>query len=468
MGTAGAVVHQDGVQLVVSAAVPGATTLLTPANGALNTVLLPTLTWNAVAGAISYDVQIATDPAFTTIVASASGLAATNYTPGAALSPNTIYYWRVRANNGCGNTWSSTFAFRTYTTTCTTTSGATGAIQDAGGGAGCGTPRTTNFNLNVPAGGTINDVNVLNLAGTHTFINDLSFVLRSPAATNVQIMARSCAGEDNFGLNLDDEAAPGAWPCPPVGGGTYRPSNPLSAFDGQSSTGNWTLAITDNCRQDSGSLTSWSLQICTSAAAAAADYSDLSSGYGVAWHEGSGTLRLGPLWSADSSFAQDNDDPSDDGVVRTGGTWTAGSPVGLNVTVNGGDGNDFLACWFDWNNNGVLANPAEKTVAQPVNNGVNNINFNVPAGFDPGTDSVLDSRCRLYEAEPTAITSTETPDGGTVDGEVEDYRWGFSPTAVTLRGTRLGTVSNLAWLVGSLVAMMLLSLGVVVSRRRVS
>lgn len=126
-----------------------------------------------------------------------------------------------------------------------------------------GTP-TVNSILNVPSGGIITDVNVVNLNGTHTWINDLDFKLKSPAATTVQIMGRSCSSQDNFGLNLDDEAVPGSWPCPPVGGGTYRPTNPLSAFDGQNSTGTWTLTVKDNANADGGSLNGWGIQICTS------------------------------------------------------------------------------------------------------------------------------------------------------------------------------------------------------------
>lgn len=129
-----------------------------------------------------------------------------------------------------------------------------------------GTPSVSSI-ISVASGGTIVDVNVKNLVGTHTWINDLDFNLTSPAATAVQIMAQSCSSEDNWNLNLDDEAAPGSWPCPPTGGGTYQPSNPLSAFDGQSSTGTWTLRIDDNANLDGGSLTSWSLEICTSGVA---------------------------------------------------------------------------------------------------------------------------------------------------------------------------------------------------------
>jgi subtilisin-like proprotein convertase family protein len=128
-----------------------------------------------------------------------------------------------------------------------------------------GTPSISSI-LSVAGGGVIADVNVRNLNGTHTYFSDLDFNLISPAGTEVQIMAPSCSSTDNFNLNLDDEAAAGSWPCPPTNGGTYQPSNPLSAFDGQNSGGAWTLRIDDNANLDGGSLNGWGLEICTQGA----------------------------------------------------------------------------------------------------------------------------------------------------------------------------------------------------------
>ena len=45
--------------------------------------------------------------------------------------------------------------------------------------------------------------------------------------------------------------------------GTVIPRESLSAFNGQSSTGTWTLTISDAFNQDGGSLNSWSLNVCT-------------------------------------------------------------------------------------------------------------------------------------------------------------------------------------------------------------
>jgi bacillolysin len=116
--------------------------------------------------------------------------------------------------------------------------------------------------------GSISDVNVLGLSGTHGRFNDLDFNLISPASTEVEIMERSCttAASGAFSIDLDDSGtgpAP-AWACPPAGG-TFQPSNPLSAFNGQDGNGTWTLRVDDNVNGQSGSLTGWGLEICTAA-----------------------------------------------------------------------------------------------------------------------------------------------------------------------------------------------------------
>ncbi|MFZ2358388.1 MAG: hypothetical protein WA040_03520, partial [Anaerolineae bacterium] len=95
-------VQSKTVALEVVAAAPGAPTLLTPANGALNVPAAPTFTWNAAPGAASYSIQVATDAGFSTVVASASGLVAPTWTSNVTLNTSTLYYWRVQANNACG------------------------------------------------------------------------------------------------------------------------------------------------------------------------------------------------------------------------------------------------------------------------------------------------------------------------------------------------------------------------------
>jgi subtilisin-like proprotein convertase family protein len=117
--------------------------------------------------------------------------------------------------------------------------------------------------LTIPAslGASITDLNVVGLDISHTYISDLTVRLRSPSGTTVTLFDQICGSDADILMNLDDQASTSIFPCPPLGGVTIRPSNPLSAFNGQSSTGTWTLTVIDNVTDDGGSLNGWGLSI---------------------------------------------------------------------------------------------------------------------------------------------------------------------------------------------------------------
>jgi subtilisin-like proprotein convertase family protein len=123
---------------------------------------------------------------------------------------------------------------------------------------------TGTSNLPVDLAGTITDVDVIFLIGTHSYVGDLEFRLRSPAGTTVSIMNQVCNDDRffNFDLDLDDEAD-SPIPCPPTEETVHIPSNPLSAFDGQQAAGTWTLQVQDKSANDEGTLETWGLRICT-------------------------------------------------------------------------------------------------------------------------------------------------------------------------------------------------------------
>jgi hypothetical protein len=101
------------VTLVVADAAPAAGTLVSPANNASNVATQPTLTWNAIAGADSYRVEVATDAAFGNVVID-QVVATTSHAVAAPLSTSTSYYWRVTGSNACGTGMASAvYTFRT-------------------------------------------------------------------------------------------------------------------------------------------------------------------------------------------------------------------------------------------------------------------------------------------------------------------------------------------------------------------
>lgn len=229
-------------------------TLQTPVNGAINVSGPYVFSWQADPNATSYDIEIATDNAFANIVDNASGLTNTNYTS-TALNADTEYYWRVKPINQCGfGSFSSAYSFTTSNCIAAMSTNVPVTIPTSA--------TTISSTLNFTTSGVINDVNVVDLFGTHSWIADLIVTLESPQGTVVTLWEEICNSENDFEVNFDDAAAPGALPCPPVGGGTYQPQDPLAAFNGENPQGTWTLYIEDVFNWDGGSLDSWGLEIC--------------------------------------------------------------------------------------------------------------------------------------------------------------------------------------------------------------
>jgi subtilisin-like proprotein convertase family protein len=155
---------------------------------------------------------------------------------------------------------SKTFAIGyTVTTVCNTYTNNTAlAVPD---GVGANTPGAVVTNtITVPVTGTISDVNV-GLNVTHTYPQDLIIALNHPDATQDVLWGRACAGNDNFNVTLNDGAA--AFTCVANMSGTFAPSSPLAVFNSKPSNGVWTLLAADYYNDDSGSINSWSLQVCT-------------------------------------------------------------------------------------------------------------------------------------------------------------------------------------------------------------
>ncbi len=107
------IVHTGDVSLTVFTANPSAPTLTVPADNAVNVAVPTNFGWSAATQSESYTLEVATDSAFTNIVATQTGISGTTASV-SGLNTNTEYFWRVRSTNTCGTgDNSSVFSFTT-------------------------------------------------------------------------------------------------------------------------------------------------------------------------------------------------------------------------------------------------------------------------------------------------------------------------------------------------------------------
>jgi subtilisin-like proprotein convertase family protein len=283
VGVAATSTHTATVALDVYTAVPGAPTLTSPADGATDVPLQPTFTWEAVTGAASYFIEIATDAGFTNIVDSAT-VSGTAYTPAAPLADGTPYYWRVTAANTCGDgAASTTFSFTTvdFAGVCNPT---LITINDAAPA----TPYPSNITV-AGYGNELLDLNVQLFGLSHTYPDDIDMLLVGPQGQNLIFMSDAGGSTDvvNVDLILDDAAATALPDSTAITTGTYRPANygagdtfpapapvpsgatTLATFNGSDPNGTWSLYVLDDLGADVGSIAGgWCLELAATSPAA--------------------------------------------------------------------------------------------------------------------------------------------------------------------------------------------------------
>ncbi|TNE69099.1 MAG: T9SS type A sorting domain-containing protein, partial [Bacteroidetes bacterium] len=235
--------------------------LLAPVNGSTGLDQTPVLYWQTVPDAEAYDVEVATFPTFEadSIQIAQENLTVDSLKVPVLLEKGRIYYWRVRPKNECGpGDWVGPFAFSTLVNVC--------AVIESGD-----VPKTITASLattveskiTVLGSSTISDVNLALFQGNHQFFKDLEVHLISPAGTDVLLFKEKCGSYNgSFRMGFDDSGATGLT-CPPSNtGAIFQPEEPLSAFNGENSNGDWILRVRDNVVSSGGAINAVSLEIC--------------------------------------------------------------------------------------------------------------------------------------------------------------------------------------------------------------
>lgn len=260
-GVAGSVTKtRDIVFIAGSSAL--APTLVSPAVDAVGVATPVNFSWNAVAGAISYTLELSKTVDFSVIDKTISGI--TTASTSTNVDENTIYFWRVKTVNACGTgAPSSANRFKTGISSCKISTDVPKVIPEIAS--------TVTSTLTIPAaaGAVINNLKVVQLTGAHAYLSDLIITLKGPDGTSVELLSGVCdAVGSSFSLNVYDQAPPAALNCDSLALGTLhiRPSTPLAAFNGKNSTGTWTLTVEDLYDLDGGQISSWGLNINTASA----------------------------------------------------------------------------------------------------------------------------------------------------------------------------------------------------------
>ncbi|WP_439153065.1 thrombospondin type 3 repeat-containing protein [Winogradskyella sp.] len=257
-GTSGSITKTADVEFNVYDTNLATLNLLTPADGSTDVEASNAVfTWDADPNAIAYEIDVATDAAFTNIIAG-TVVDDPTYTV-TILDIVTEYFWRVRGVNDCGSGPYSEASFTTANIFCTSYDSADTpvAIPDN---------NTLGISsvINVPTTSLITDISVtVNI--THTWNSDLILTLISPNGTEIVLSDRNGGDGDNyvdtiFNTTATTDIANGTAPFT----GEFIPDEDLGVLIGTFSGGDWQLNVSDNADLDTGTIDSWTLEICGS------------------------------------------------------------------------------------------------------------------------------------------------------------------------------------------------------------
>jgi len=247
--------QQTAIDFVLGEVLSEGPELISPSDGEAFGGISVDLVWTELPGVSEYTVELSDDPAFSSLLSSSTVF--TNSLTFSDLDATSIYYWRVKAINACGESpYSEVRQFRTPTVNCFDYASTEVPLTLPETGA-----NTTTAVVAVSDNLPINDVNV-SISATHTWVGDLRISLVSPSGTSVTLVDQICNDGDNISATFDDEGADGICQAGPAIQGTIVPAQLLSAFDGELAQGNWTLVIDDFFDQDGGELTNFSLELC--------------------------------------------------------------------------------------------------------------------------------------------------------------------------------------------------------------
>jgi len=288
----GAVTNSTSVNLNIEGGIPTMPALSSPENNVTGVSTQLNLSWNPVTDVSSYTIEIATNESFTANLI--SNVVTTNSFNTPELEGITRYFWRVKSTNDCGDSsYSSIRNFKTASINCDTYNSTENNINIPSSG---GSDHVVTSTLTITDNISITDINVTaNIE--HTWAGDIEIKLTSPNGTDVIITAHNTCndGTNDIFVTYNDQAS-GPVDCSttsPAIGGNIQPENPLSAFNGESSLGDWILTVTDDyALADGGTFQNFSLEICGINSVLSVDEYNLTDSLSLWPNPSNGTVNI--------------------------------------------------------------------------------------------------------------------------------------------------------------------------------
>ena len=254
-------IGENSFVLQTSEDTPDQVVLVSPINADEEAQVTQEFFWQPMQDAIDYDLEVSLDENFTDIFISINEISDNKYTA-TDLDNLTQFYWRVRANNYCGEgEWSETFSFLTAQSYCLLISATDVPVPISDQG-----PAEYVSSLFVDYPILIDNIKIPNLTIQHTYLEDLVINLSNPENDElVQIMSLQCGFNENIYAGFSDEGFQ-FLPCPPIDGNVYEPLTPFRNIAGINAQGKWDLNVLDTYDADGGEISAWNVEICFSKA----------------------------------------------------------------------------------------------------------------------------------------------------------------------------------------------------------
>lgn len=241
--------------------------LISPLDAETGLTTVASLTWQNDANVTSWDVEVSTSTTFSSLAFSGNVTQPTFQIIG--LASNTIYYWRIKPKNNCANgSYSSVRSFTTSIIDCSipafvATDFTSATIADVANS-------TASVPVTVTGGLTIGKITA-NVAITHTYVQDMTILLTGPTSIGspvIILQEEACGGQPDINCTYED--AGGVATCSttsPAISGSIKSYELLHNVDSLLADGIWTLTVNDPYNGDGGSITAFSLAICSKGSA---------------------------------------------------------------------------------------------------------------------------------------------------------------------------------------------------------